>query len=541
MNTLNKAEQYFKEHSIDPQFAKDNFGLVWDSSKITIPIYDIEGNLLFCKYRHLTPTASKFTQDVGAHPALFSLHKTTRSGYVILCEGEPDAIRLWQAGFPAITPTSGVKTISKPLFEPLKGKDVYVCLDTDEAGTSEVRNYCLLLKEVEARPLVLTLPDKYKDVCEFFVGEEEEKKFEDLMLKAEEFEEWEKLNTPEEFSLLTSEQITKMEFPKQLWLIDGFLYGEGFCFIYGAEGTGKSLIALSIAKALSEGKDWLDHFHVPAPINILILDKENPISILARRLQGLSASSPNVHFLKYPERFQLTGEKGFSEFAETLSSIVKRESIKLIIIDSFVDLMEGNESSSADTQMFFDALRQLFPGLAFLVLHHENKPSQGVFRNDSQRLRGSSNINAQTMTMFRLESKSKTELTIKQTKARDAMKLDKFLIRMVIEREDESNTKVTGFEYVGEIIENEDPSKELEIENSISEMATERPVSKKQILDLAQGKGISEKTVQRTIKKMLEEGSLNEIKKGREKWYVLGLLTDYRVDGEDEYKIMEGE
>ena len=59
--------------------------------------------------------------------------------------------------------------------------------------------------------------------------------------------------------------------------------------------------------------------------------------------------------------------------------------------------------------------------------------------------------------MFRLEQAqgSRTDLTLKQTKARDSVKLDKFMIRMVTDKDKEDKSIVTGFEYVGEVFEGE--------------------------------------------------------------------------------------
>ena len=119
------------------------------------------------------------------------------------------------------------------------------------------------------------------------------------------------------------------------------------------------------------------------------------------------------------EKLQVTDPQGnFSEFMLALAEEVKNENIEFIVIDSFVDLMVGNENAANDVQKFFDAMRQLFPSLSILSLHHESKPAPGTFKNDAQRTRGSSNINAQTTTQFRIEilQKSKTEFTLKQTK-----------------------------------------------------------------------------------------------------------------------------
>ena len=104
-------QEYFQSHSLNEEYIKKNFAVTWDENKITIPIYGEDKKLLYCKYRHLTGD-TKFTFDKGGHPALFPIYKILDLDSVVLCEGEPDTMRLWQEGIPAVTATSGVKTSS---------------------------------------------------------------------------------------------------------------------------------------------------------------------------------------------------------------------------------------------------------------------------------------------------------------------------------------------------------------------------------------------------------------------------------------------
>ena len=44
------------------------------------------------------------------------------------------------------------------------------------------------------------------------------------------------------FGCITADELRAIEFPPEQWLVNNVIYSEGFCFIYGAEGTGKSFI-----------------------------------------------------------------------------------------------------------------------------------------------------------------------------------------------------------------------------------------------------------------------------------------------------------
>jgi len=332
--------------------------------------------------------------------------------------------------------------------------------------------------------------------------------------------EWEAGNIPDEHTFIDDIELSKMEFEQMPWLIEKVLYNEGFCFIYGAEGIGKSFITLTIARAVATGEPWLNTFKVPNTTNVLFLDLENPLSLTAKRMKNLGGEpSAKIHWLKHPSGFSLhDGKGGISEFALNVATIVKQKNIGLIIVDSFVDLMVGSSNSAEETQVFFTALKQTFPNIAFLVLHHENKPSQGVYRNSGQRLRGSTNINAQAFTMFRLEAvaKSKIDLTLEQTKSRDEQKLDKFLIQMDVKpNNDGSGTIVTGFTYIG-IVESKNDDKSQKARELIKEVLADSDNGAMSRQNLIKEIGTAERTFDRAVSSMKSDGLIKKIKNGRE-------------------------
>ena len=344
--------------------------------------------------------------------------------------------------------------------------------------------------------------------------------------------EWRAENLPDEFKLIDGDTISEMTVAKVPHLITQVLPESGFTVIYGAEGIGKSLVALSMALAVAKGEDWLGVFKVPKKANVLYLDKENVMSTIVSRVRAMGKAPKNMYWLKSPEQFQLNDAKGgLSEFALALTTLVEEKKIKLIIVDSFVDLMVGNESSSQDTQLFFTALRQLFPDIAVVVLHHENKPAQGTYRTAAQRVRGSTNINAQATVMFRIEgvAKSKTEITMQQTKNRNSQKMDKFMLRMTISldpnnKDGEKETIVTGFEYMGIVADSVGDSKTEEAEELITDAlaeATFSAMARKDLLDIIGASGISQRTIDATLKSMEEDETIKKFKKGRDVWFSL--------------------
>ena len=527
------AQQYFQDHSINEDFASNN-GVTWDDNEVHIQVYNELGQPIFKKHRNLqynkeNPESQKYRYDSGSHAALFNYHAVKEKSYMVISEGEIDCLRLNQEGIPSVSSTGGSQKFDPAWTTLLESKQIFICYDTDSAGHAGVKKILELLPEAK----VVQLPPQHKDVCDFFVANKTKGDFIALMKQSLTKQEWEKINEPEDYKQVTASEIRAMVFEEEPWLIEKIIYSEGFCFIYGGEGVGKSFLTLSIAKAIITGEPWLGEFKVARPGKVLFLDKENPTSIIAKRLMGMDITGDQIKWLKYPEKFQLSdGKGGFSPFALAIARTVKEENIDLIIIDSFVDLMVGTENKAEDTQAFFDALRQLFPKKAFLPLHHENKPSQGVFRSDSQRMRGSSNINAQTNTMFRLEAvaKSKTELTLKQTKSRDAQRLDKFMIQMVVEDNEDGSTRVTGFKYLG-VAEAEDNSKAEEARGMITNVLAEvMHMSRKEIILSGTGASLSEALIEKTLKKMVDEGILEKNRIKQEVYYSLAQPQETSVN-----------
>jgi len=513
------ARKYLEEHAITPEQA-ESLGLYETDGWLNIPVEEINDEGLpvtvFTKSRNLNynpddPESKKYKNEQGSHAVLFNYPAVSDSKYIFICEGEMDCLRLSIEGIPAVTSTGGAGVFLPEWAPLLADRKVYICYDSDDPGRSGARKVLEMLPNGR----VMFLPQK--DICDYFKAGGTRDSFLLLARQAQTKSEWELSNLPKEYGLVSARELTTREFPEQSYIIDKIIYSEGFCFLFGAEGVGKSLLALSAVKAIATGEKWLGQFEVKRQVPILILDKENPLSMSSRRARALGLTGDNVFWLEYPEKFQLSdGKGGASPFAKALSTIVREKNIGLIVVDSFVDLMVGNESSSGDTQNFFDAMRTLYPNIAYLILHHENKPAQGISRTDSQRLRGSTNISAQTFTAFRLEQLSHTDLTLRQTKARDAMKLDKFMLRMDIEEVGE-NTAVTGFTYLGELADaGEDKSESAE--NAITELLADEPfhaLSRRRLLELTGASGIPQRTLDRVLKKMETEKIISKVQDGK--------------------------
>ena len=520
------AQEYFEAHTLDSEYLKRSFGVTWDETKITIPIYDEEGKLAYCKFRHLNVEKGtpKFSFEKGGQPSLFCSHKIAKHGSVVLCEGEPDCMRLWQEKIPAVTGTGGVATFSQKMVDHLKGKTVYLCLDSDKAGRSEIEKYCKLLEENEIQVKIVELPEEFKDVSEF-LSQKGKTEFVQLMKESLTPEDWQEKHEPETYVWETAKELIQADIPQIPWLVDRILPFEGFCFIAGPEACGKSFYTLTLAESVAYKKPWLDTFNVPTAYPVLFIDKENSRATTQSRLKGLGIADENnmIHRIVFPEYLQIEGEKGgYSHFILSISRKVKKLGIKLIIVDSFTDIMVGNENARDDTQAFFDAFKQLFPGCSILVLHHINKAQAGLSRSSSEKFRGSSNITAQLYAGFLVKPIPKVinEFTIEQTKARDMTKLPEFKVNLVsmVNPVDPTKTFVSKIMYGGEVV-NED-EKAVQTVDIIKELLESNEEIGREEIELAcLNAGVSPRTIQRAITGMKEAGVLAYRKEGRKHIY----------------------
>jgi 5S rRNA maturation endonuclease (ribonuclease M5) len=544
------AEEYLTKHSLSPAFVKEKLGWNWTEKSIAIPIYNQSGALLYNRIRHLdfeelkamgSPDAKKFTYDPpkGNHPALYCLHKVAKAEQVIVCEGEPDCAVLWQNGIAAVTSTGGVTKFDDAMAQALVGKEVFLCLDTDKAGQDRIMKIARQLTTAGCTTHIVILPEATKDVAEFFATTPDAKaEFLKLVAAAITPGEYWSLHKPEDFATVTVSELMKMEFPPNPWLIQHILPKQGFVFFFAAEATYKTFTLLDISLCLAAGRNWLgqDNFKTERPAKVLIIDKENPMEMIQRRIKGLGYTEEvgnMIRWVKYPEKLQLVGENGQpSDFMQSLADEVVDQNIEFVVVDSFVDLMVGNENDAGDTQSFFNVLHEMFPTICVGALHHENKPAAGQIRSDSQRNRGSSNLNAQCSVMFRMElvAKSRTEFNIKQTKCRDDQKLNKFLVEAKIETAPDGKTTVAGFEYRGEVKDAND--KVAEAEELIEELFNANPTpTKKDIVDTLEAKGIPLRTAERAIRNLKEANKIDAIKNGKITSYI---WTGNSTENDDE-------
>ncbi|MCX6800858.1 MAG: AAA family ATPase [Candidatus Diapherotrites archaeon] len=238
---------------------------------------------------------------------------------------------------------------------------------------------------------------------------------------------------------ITARELLTTPLPPQEWRIEGLLSDEGVDMLVGKAKEFKSFVALFMACSCATGRQFLNRG--TKKCRVLYHDEENGERRVATRLGKLVAGmqlSPseiediynNMMFISM-KGLVLTTPEGKAR----LEKVIKEVKPDLVIMDSIVRVMQGNENSAEDVRRVFHAAKELFTkyNCSFLLLHHTVKSTDSVQPRDA---RGSGDFAAMVGNMLIL-SKIKEEDYIAEYKLEVGLQRDndglnqglKFMVR----------------------------------------------------------------------------------------------------------------
>lgn len=147
--------------------------LGWDGNRITIPILDRQGVLVFFKLAKDpddTRPGPKIITSPGGHVELYGWERVlARPCRLIVCEGEFDRLVLESHGIAAVTSTGGAGSFRPEWVEDLSAvPELYLCFDRDDAGGRGALRAAQLLPHAK----IVALPDEVGpagDITDYFV------------------------------------------------------------------------------------------------------------------------------------------------------------------------------------------------------------------------------------------------------------------------------------------------------------------------------------------------------------------------------------
>lgn len=277
------AEKYLASRSLSPETLQ-KFNIRIENNRVIIPLPT--GN----KYR-LFDGISKFIQDKNTKSTIFKT--STQDKQIILCEGELDAIKVFQeTSCSAWSGTAGADTFkSEWINEFANIKKIFICYDNDEVGHKGMQKVISVLGN--ERCFKITLPSHTKDITEFFQMGGTSEEFKKLLLSA-------KPAKTSIVDLLGEVESSIFEIQSGFELIDkkvGFEAGNAY-LIGGCEKSGKSAFCMNIANSI------LINGHAIAYVNTEFTQAE-----FINRMTGIYFNMPYSsvnadHKLKYATKFK---------------------------------------------------------------------------------------------------------------------------------------------------------------------------------------------------------------------------------------------
>lgn len=193
------------------------------------------------------------------------------------------------------------------------------------------------------------------------------------------------------------------------WLVEGILVKGGSTLLYAPPGSGKSLVAMDLALAASEGRPWLGVHDIGRPIQVLYLDQDgNNANEFNGRLLGFGAKddNPNLTCLMH-QNFIITKDADRNELLDVCVNM----GVKLLIIDSLTRIHDLCEKGEGDMKKVSAAIKEFcLQGITVVVLHHSTK-SGGTYR-------GNNEIAAGCDAVFKLEKLSDDLFSMSNEKVR---------------------------------------------------------------------------------------------------------------------------
>lgn len=297
---------------------------------------------------------------------------------VFIVEGEKDADRLWALGVPATCNAGGAGKWPAALDEHLRGADVVILPDNDDAGRNHKDVVAARLKDMAARVRVLELPGLplKGDPSDWLAAGGDALQLYDLVgAKARV---WKAAAPKSRFGAIQWADLDSVEM-RQEWLVEDLMFCGDVGMTYGASGSGKSFLMVHMGVCIARGVPFLGKATRKGGV---IYQAGEGGKGLVKRLkayrQHFNAWSEEPNFILLPERVDLFSPDGDTDafIDECLAwQACIPDPLAAIVIDTFSTASPGaNENASEDMGRMLLAGERLnkATGAAVIYVHHKN-------------------------------------------------------------------------------------------------------------------------------------------------------------------------
>ncbi len=298
---------------------------------------------------------------------------------VILVEGEKtaNAAAKQLSEYVAVTWAGGAKGIQYCDFSALRGRDVTLWPDNDDAGKAAMASLVPILKQHGAKRIrQVQIPDSLPKKWDLADPIPEGIDINAMLTNASE------ANTGLRSHVLTSSALSRLNIPPREFIVEPFLPKASLSMIYAERGIGKTWLTLSLAVAVSHGDDFLA-FPVSKARHVLYIDGEMALYDLKSRIIALDdGDNDHLHLLPSESLFRMDRPLNINavedqqRIVEVIQTMIAEGSPpELIVLDNLSSLSAGtdeNNNSELDKLLhWLVGMRHL--NLAILLVHHAGK------------------------------------------------------------------------------------------------------------------------------------------------------------------------
>ncbi|MCW8966624.1 MAG: AAA family ATPase [Candidatus Pacearchaeota archaeon] len=229
----------------------------------------------------------------------------------------------------------------------------------------------------------------------------------------------EKLKTQkllQDFNIKILSESIKKGVPKLNYCVEGLIVENSYNLVEAIQKGGKTSLALFLSLCVANGKPFLGRACKKG--SILYIDEEmgeqNLLFKITQLAEGNNLRTDNIHFTSFAG-VKLQGEKS-KEWSRKLKEYILQVKPKMIIFDSAVRMMEGDENQAKDVRQVFDSIKSLKEKCTIVLLAHTPW--------DGKRVRGSTEWEAQADQIFILKNTGKNFFKIKNRPSRFMCEID---------------------------------------------------------------------------------------------------------------------
>jgi hypothetical protein len=225
--------------------------------------------------------------------------------------------------------------------------------------------------------------------------------------------------------------LLRIDMPPERPIVAGLIDEASRVILAGPPATGKTWLALDLARAVASGEPWLGHFPVnQAPV--LYVDEESHTRGLKTRLTLLDAGNP------LPEDLPLWFSVGHGlridavRPRQILDQLMRQHEPGLVIFDSLTRVHGANENSAgemADVFANFEELRRAYECTILLIDHLRKR---GLINDQEEMLRGSTEKRAWPDTILFATPGERGSVTVSHIKSRFGERLADFSVAITV-------------------------------------------------------------------------------------------------------------